>query len=1075
MSFPEFQHLLLCFLENNNDIIQNATNTYNSLIEMDISQLIQFHLQNIIDCFNQSLGLLSIILLKRLFNNDNEENLKKINNETICLLEEAIPKFFENGAFPKNTFINLIDMASTIFSKMIQYNRMLDFIPKLFEIVKTFSPALSSYALDCIAQCYNYVNFISSNELHFILFDDICNVISHVLNNPCSNIELTLATLRALFSFYCKDKETCKLSIFAPAVSQAYKNIIEIKDSLPQALFDLYIFCKNSPDFFSESISILLASMLIILSSDFSSSTKNRVIDIIICLAYNFSSEFIPYLTDITSALMLLSCNVDDDICETDNEPYSDYGIFQLSYIFSGNSMYPDVIIKLSKQMNQRKEWQCIRSALSSIDMLIKSCDDGLETYFNEIFEIIESRLIDQNHICRCYAYRALYQLCITYSSCLPIDKEAFESLIQLVLQTLNQECYYPSKYAEIEIIQIIFENCPLEILKPIAGHVIQELYKQLRNIDLSKLSSDSINIESLIEVKCISVIAIEAQIECDQLYQPLMEILGGILDKIPPGDESKTRIQAIQLVPLIGRLIYKSFEKDGIAFIYSLLQTFSPNFHLGNGEIAAILSSFQKICEIIPESFSQILPEIISCITNILSSPIEMEEFPLSLDLSSLNDKIIIPFREKNIIITYSKEQIILFTKCIETLAFFTSINSLNIFNVFILNLEIISKSIEPFITFQYFGPIQTISLDFVNNIFHMFSRNFFYQNPTKQQINIIQQYVPYVKKLIYSIIFNLQNYSSLILLKSIDLITYISIFSVRNQIEHLDSINIEEAFSIIPIILDKISNERREIMAKTDNPNLSNLIPLDEIEISIECLCNFYLKYFSNSFLSFFSNKSLLLYDIFQLLFQTDKMLLLNTGDIQSLLQAIFDSLTSDRLTLVYAGFLSLSKLISKINDIKIANDTILKAECIIDRFDDDESFIAQNVIDSALITLACDIKIIVEHFHDINKMENIIIKWFNKLPTNIDIIENDIIYEVLCILIENNFTLLFTPENILHLLKCLVTALTKSNISEEIRFKVITLIKSLYLSSELHDCMSHAISLLPFETRKHIISLL
>ncbi|OHT06024.1 hypothetical protein TRFO_05661 [Tritrichomonas foetus] len=1040
MELHDFQALLNNTQTNDTEIVQQTTELYQNLLNQNVSGIIILHIQNILSFANPNIVALSIILLKKIFQPQNAELITQINSQALDLIEATLPKFFENPNFTPVHFQLIEDMASLVATKMISHHRMMNFIPHLVTIIKLMNPILSPHAINCVVQCNNYASLIDSN---LISSEDVFAIIATVLGND-SPIDFILAALRMLFSFFVDFNKTPQLHEFSPVVSQIYSTITE--ECLPIALSDLYIFCSHSYLYFKESLPILITSLLSIVTGNHRIHVKSIAIDTFICLARGFCLEFNPFLNDVTAAIMLVSCFFDEsNICDSEIEdPYSDDAIFHLSEIFSSRTMYPLLVIKIATDMIQKEEWQFRRAAISAIEKLIMSCETGLDSYIKEIVNLIVPRFADPNPICRCYAYRAFTQLCSQYIYDIIAEIDQLGDLLQDIILASKNEDFNPTKISALEAFEVFCDSCPPETMRAFAEPSIQQILPIIQN------QNSSPN-EQIIVICCVAKIANSTEINFEPFYQSSISWLKTALGHIPIGQDNSVRIQTIKIFPYIGKIVpLNVFLQDGLEFLqYLLTCEFSQE---GDNEKLAILTAFSESAEILANYFQPFLPAVMNLISSIISSELEIERYSISFDVSSLTDRVIVPSREENTIITYSRAQLTLIIHCFDTLSSLSE----SLQQLVIPFMVPISKIAARYISFSQHSPMQSSCIHFLRSLISL------YRKFDSQLLNL---YLPFIRKTLYPTITNAFVNSALVLCECIDLFTD----AIENA-EFDGSITV-----LLQLLMTQMTIQRQRILSKGSHENSHDLLLIDELELSLERFTCFLLKKFQANMMEitpiFMSMGS----ELFKMLYMTDVLLLTQQGDLPTLIQMINISLNSTRLNLNYASFISLSRIIRNIENIdpSIFQQTINRALAMIEQYDEDEDNAAHKVIDSALIALSAVFKATYGKID----LSEAISKWFEQMPisTKIDSFDANIAYETLCFLVETKNPIVFNSESLTKLLKCFGTALLNKSILEECHARVIALLKSIFATTELHDLIQQAICELSLPVRriiKHVI---
>lgn len=1058
MDLNEFQEILTNLQQNDDDIVQRSTEFYCTALQEYPSEIIVLHLQNILSFSSTNLVAMSIILLKRAFMNSEFEILSFIDEETINFISEVLPKLFENENLTPYLFSLLVDTSSFIATEIMRLSKMLDFIPKLVKMVKILSPTLSPPAIDCIVQCNNYnslINFQSDTEYDLISLNDVYLIASTALTNDFS-IDFTISSIRMLFSFYIDNAQTPQFIEFAQAISEIYPIIPE--NELSIALSDLYMFCKHSYLYFSETLPSLVTGLLAILEN-YNDNDENHmhiqtiVINIFILLAKSYDLKFKEYLSDVTAAVMIVSCNFQEDLVSDEvdlNAPFSDEAIFFLSEIFSSRTEYQSLVIKLSQEMIQREEWNCRRSALSAIYQLSLSCETGLDSYFDDILEMIKESFSDPNWTCRYYSFKSFSELCETYSL---FVNQYIQSFVPLIISISKAEDNHQAKVAELESLESICSNISPESIISMSESVIEELLPEIE-------SSDATPMEQLMIIKCISKIALSTQTKFDQFYSESMNWLKSAIEQIHPGEEDPILIQTIRTIPLVGKTVdLELFFDDAIEFLNLLLQSDFTIF--GQNEKTSILFAIQEMSEILPqEAYNQFLPPIFNLLEQILSEEFETEEFPYSFDISSLSDRISIPMRNQNVIISYSRTQLDLNIECINVMIKLIE----NLKEVVIPFVRPISKIVSTFIQFAYYARLQSASLKLFDSLIILYRERDEY---------LLSQFLPFVRNTLFPVVSNLFANPVSILIEIFDILAH-----------SMDDCQFNGSFtSYLITILQQLQIKRMDVYNKSQQPdeeqdfsvneNSPDLVALDDLEVSVERFAKTLLGLFTENMIQY---SPILLHfecDIFHILYMTDLYIMMiecenNLIDIEQLLGIIFDSINSPRLSLNSTAFISLSKIIQIITpDPSLIQQSIDKIAETIQQYEEDENELPHKVIDGALIALAA----IFKASYGKADFDDLISTWFKEMPVLLDDPDSNVAFEVLHTFFMDKNPQVFNPNSMTHLLRCCSVAIRMKKISDEIKEQIILLLKEVFSVEEMIDIIQEAIASLTVEDRKSI----
>lgn len=1059
MDLDEFQKLIANLEQNDTEIVQQVTGFFESALSENPSGIIMLLLQNILSFKNNFQESMSIILLKRFFVSGGSDFISRIDQDTIDFMSNNLPKLFENEELTPYLFTLLVDASSFIVSNLMQQDKMLNFIPSLVKIVKSLSPTLSPPALNCIVQCNNYaastndsslINFQTNVDTYqLISLEDVYLTIATALTNDFS-LDFTIAALRMLFSFFIDGEKTPQLGEFAEAVSEVYSSIPE--QNLALALSDLYVFVDHTWNYFSETLPALISTLLSIVeknngNSENGQQIQTNVINIFVCFAKNIGIEFKPFLNDVVASVFIASCNIseesmlDDDI--ESNEPYSDVAIYYLSEIFSSRTEYQTLVIKLAQEMIQREEWNCRRSALSSIYQLLLSCDTGLESYFKDIMSMAQEHLSDPNHLCRYYSFKSISELSESYSL---FVCQYVQTLVPLIIAVFKAEIHHQTKIAELECLESICSNVPSESISPVAQSITDELLPQIED-------SDADPMEQLMIIKCISEISLSTQVNSEEFYSESIGWLKAAIDQIQPGNEDPIRIQAIKTIPLVGRTVnLEQFGDDGIGFLNLLLgDAFTKS---KENEKSSILYFIQEMSEILPrDAFNQFIAPIFDQLDKIVSAEFDVEELPFSCDISSLSDKIAIPLRSENIVMAYSRAQLDLNKTCIEVIISLTE----NLKELVIPFVKQISKTVSGFIKAAYCPPLQSATLNLYDSLIVLY-REF---DPP-----LLSLFLGYIRKILFSDVSNIFANPISVLCETFDLLSH-----------SLEGSQFDGNFTalLLNFLYQQIPIKRERTASKSANENSPELISLDELEISIENFAQVLLEQFTQNMVEF---SPILLHsqcNIFHVLYSTDLYLVMkdsesNLVDLGQLINTIFESLNSTRMNLAYASFISLSKIIQSFSvDAEFIQQSIEKVSNAIQQYEDDEDDLLRKVIDGALIALSAIFKAADEK----TDLSSIIPIWFQHMPVLLDDPNSNIAYDVFCIFFKERNPKIFKEDSIAHLLEICSIAIGMKKISTEIKEQLIVLLKELFSDEEMSSFIQEAISTLSIKDRKNIQS--
>ena len=342
MNINVLNELIKNFYLDNNEARQHAEDYYFSYLNENPSLIILLLFQNIKEL--KINVVYSMILLKRIYINITDATFNRICTETHQVISEQLCSLFLLDI--ENSYL-LCDMCSTIFNVYIRKNMMKNFIGFLLEIVKKMELNYSLNSLDCIIQCYNI-----AKDFVFISFNDILYILKAGLTNLfCPNF--TASSLRLLYSFFGDYPDLIKFNKTVPIVLKKFHD-----EKLPSVLSDLFRFVTVKCEFFETAIDDITNYLIQILIEKNKTQIKVISAEIIIRFAQYFDLKFSLFLKDVTYAMFLASCDVQEDICETNEYPFTDDSIFFLCSIFGKKTTFPSIIIELSKEFSKSDDWK---------------------------------------------------------------------------------------------------------------------------------------------------------------------------------------------------------------------------------------------------------------------------------------------------------------------------------------------------------------------------------------------------------------------------------------------------------------------------------------------------------------------------------------------------------------------------------------------------------------------------------------------------------------------------------------------------------------------------------------------
>lgn len=958
----EFQKLLFGLVRR--DEGGNTEEVYERMKEQNVSAVVALHLANILSFVDPNLTAMSMILLKHIYQNN--ELRSRVDSNTCELVCKQLPVLFRDERLTKHLLEIFVDACAIIVPFHLENGLMYDFLTMLMELIQSPDTVKAALARDCLAQLHGVAPQCVQMEQEFI-----ANAIGTGLTS-LEDPSLTFASLRLLFEFYVNPTVTPNfVSVFAEPVSVIYRSIPQ--ELLPVPLNDLYRFCLNKYHFFQHVLGNLVETLVMFIGGDVTEQISIFAIETVICLAKNYDAQFTQFLQPVTAAIMAASCRVDEQSILEENFPFADDAIFHLSEIFSEKTMYPSVVVKMAKEMVSKPEWQCKRAALVAVHRLISSCGDSLETEFDDLCQIICSWMKDPNPILRMNAYSAFCRLCSLQPVLLGSISDSF---LNVTMSTLKEENVPRVRLTELKALDEFCKNCPSTTLAPASEHLIGLL------LELLKQSLEPQ--EQIAAIRCITSISTSTQCPFEQFYAVFMPLLKEIYSSRRPGNDDPTRIRVLQAIPVIFMAVPPAvYEGAALEFLNNILAIGFDE--LGDEEKLETLDVLDKMADLSPELFAQVLPFVTRILNSILSSDLTTENLPLTCNVSQITDRVWKQLPKENCIICYHRAELQFVIKSMETLE-----NMVLKFPEAIAPMVVdLYASLIRFITFDAYPPLQRESIQLLKALIPVY--RILGGEILQEYLTLLQQHLINALTL---------PFTTTVRRASIDAFTELISTVAELQIQIPDLL--APVIAAVNVIIVQSTMRRRYIMERQNQSgvNSTDMLAEDDFDYALALFARCCLKYFTNETFPSAGPWLSMSADLFRMLLLAE--LLTAKPDPQGfsrMTDLILESMNSESMNRIRFAFIIFARFASKFTP-EIARTVIEAAIGTIARFEDDEDYCTHLAIDGALVAIAAAIQ--ANFLTDMQILGD----WLSQLPMVSDFEEANIAYEaVLKLILEKN----------------------------------------------------------------------
>ncbi|KAH8294819.1 hypothetical protein KR018_003373 [Drosophila ironensis] len=621
----QFQALLVSLLSTDNDVRQQAEETYNNLSR----ELKVTHLLGNIHNGHQSeeARQMAAVLLRRLFTTEFLEFYKEIPADSQNQLLQQILLAVQQEVTPQLRR-KICEVVAEVARNLIDddgNNQWPDILQFLFQCANSPTPQLQESGL----RIFSSVPAIFGNqEMQYM--DLIKQMLAKSLDATADS-EVRVQAVRAIGAFilyHDKDKEAAVHKHFAdllPRMIVIIGETIEAQDD--QTLLKLLIdMTENCPKFLRPEMEFIFDMCMKVFSSqDFEDSWRHLVLEVMVSFSENapamvrkradkYVVALIPLvlqmMTDLEDDDEWSVTDVVDDDDHSDNNVIAESSLDRLACGLGGKVILPHVMSALPAMLGHA-DWKHRFAALMAISAIGEGCHKYMEAILDEVMAGVLNFLRDSHPRVRYAACNAIGQMSTDFA---PTFEKKFHSQVIPGLLALLDDVANPRVQAHAGAALVNFsEDCPKNILTRYLDGIMAKL-ESILNSKFKELVEKGNKLVLEQVVTTIASVADTCEAEFVAYYDRLMPCLKFIIQNANSEDLRMLRGKTIECVSLIGLAVGRDkFLADAGEIMDMLLVNHTEGGELPDDDpqTSYLITAWARMCKILGKQFEQYLPVV--------------------------------------------------------------------------------------------------------------------------------------------------------------------------------------------------------------------------------------------------------------------------------------------------------------------------------------------------------------------------------------------------------------------------------------------------------------------------------
>eukprot|EP01121_Diplochlamys_sp_Union-15-3_P008537 TRINITY_DN226_c0_g2_i1.p1 TRINITY_DN226_c0_g2~~TRINITY_DN226_c0_g2_i1.p1 ORF type:complete len:1104 (-),score=236.07 TRINITY_DN226_c0_g2_i1:54-3329(-) len=421
----EFESILLCFLNSDNQIRLEAEKKYDHLKESQPEQLVILLLQTARASAQQNARSIASVLLRGVLIRSEDCLWPACSPQTQQTLKRELLIGIE--AEPVNYVrARFADVLAVLIVNIYQDGTWPEVFPFLLTLSQSPSPERREIALSIYSQLAAFMG-----ETFKAYYGVLSQVLAKALKDPQS-LKVRVKALNTIMNAiqFCSTKE--ERSHFTPLVKDMFA-LIEAclappgNEDLLLNTIQLFIDMVDiAPTFLNPILRDLLAwSMKIATDTELEDATRQAGAEFLIAVAESkpgIIKKTPDALKHIVSILLTMMLEIDDDLEEwnkdeeevkdtTSNVVVAEEYLDRLSLALGGDAIMPIIFDNIPKLLNNTSDWRHRRAGLMSISQIGEGCIDLMKPNLPNIVALILPRVRDSDPRVRWTAANALGQM----------------------------------------------------------------------------------------------------------------------------------------------------------------------------------------------------------------------------------------------------------------------------------------------------------------------------------------------------------------------------------------------------------------------------------------------------------------------------------------------------------------------------------------------------------------------------------------------------------------------------------------------------------------------------------------